>query len=62
MKATLTVTVTLPHEASRQEVQAYVLDAVASMKGCLHPDDPLFDLANVRVKNNRTGEVMEWKR
>ena len=39
-----TVTVEPPPGASPAALREYIKDAVGSMKGSLHPEDPIFDL------------------
>jgi hypothetical protein len=40
----LVVSIPLPEGATRKEVREYVREAVQSMKGSLHPNDPMFYL------------------
>lgn len=38
------VAVDLPDGVTVSEMADYILDAVGFMKGCQHPDDPIFSL------------------
>jgi hypothetical protein len=46
----LTVTAVLPNGVSLREFQAYVEDAVGTMKGSGNPEEPLFDLDSSKVR------------
>lgn len=58
-KASFTVTVNLPDEASRDDIAWYILDAVSTMKGSYNPSSPIFGLEyeKVKVKDNSTKKV-----
>lgn len=44
MKIRFRVEFELPEYATPEQAEAYVFDAVAGMKGCYHPTDPMFEL------------------
>lgn len=43
-KGRFVVKLDIPEGADRELVGNYIYDAVRSMNGCLHPDDPMFSL------------------
>jgi len=48
---------------STKELLNYVRDSVKSMKGCLHPDDPIFNInkKNISVIYGNKIEEKVWK-
>lgn len=48
-----TVSLVPPEGATIADVQAYVLDAVATMKGCYRPDNPISELDGGTVRVTR---------
>lgn len=43
MRMKLHVYIDAPRGASREEIAQYAFEAIASHKGGLHPEDPMFD-------------------
>jgi len=54
-KTEFIVSVKIPEGCSISAMKDYIRDAVGSMKGCKHPEDPLFwlDYKSVTVKKSR---------
>lgn len=46
----LQVSFDIPEGSDRESLVAYVIDAVACMKGAYHPEDPIFDLDGDSVR------------
>jgi len=62
-KISVVVYLDVPREASLDDVQYYVQNAVASWHGSLDPDtDPMFDLASDDIRVPRAHVKMRQKR
>ena len=57
MKRAFQVTLEMPRGVKVGEMSDYILDAVQTWKGQLHPDDPLFDLDYETVRVVSLGKV-----
>ena len=57
MRRAFKVTLDMPRGVKVGEMTDYILDAVQTWKGQLHPDDPLFDLDYEAVKVVSLGKV-----
>ena len=50
MRRMFMVQVEMPEGATVEDMRAYIWDAVATWKGQLHPDEPIFDLDSDKVR------------
>jgi hypothetical protein len=58
-RKTIAVSFDMPDDdVSFADIREFVVDALGSMGGCRHPEDPLFhSLSNVRVRSSAGGEL-----
>ena len=57
MRKLFRVSVELPTGVTAAQMRVYIYDAVASMKGSYHPEDPIFNLDSDSVKVSHLKET-----
>ena len=51
------VKIELPEDCSVEILRKYIEESIQSMKGCKHPDDPLYYLDRNKVKVTRLKKI-----
>lgn len=59
MRYAFNVTLDIPDNITRDSVQAYVADAIATMMGCYHPASPILQTKSVTVRGKGLAPIVE---